>query len=210
MAKQLFPKHPLRLFYWRIVVPYLIRRKGVHLGSETKFYGMPIISISPQSTIDIGDRTVICSNSEFTVLGVNHPTIMRTLRLNASIKIGKDCGISGLSICAAQNVEIGNQCLIGANVTIADTDFHPIASHNRRYSDNENEIKVEPVFISNNVFIGAGSFILKGVRIGENSIIGAMSVVTSDVLPDSIYAGNPAKFLKNFKNKKNYVQEPII
>ena len=195
MSKSLLLKRPFRLFYWRIVVPFLVRKKGVRFGNEVKFHGMPIISKAAHSTIEIGEKTVICSNSEFTALGVNHPTIMRTLRPNASIKIGKDCGISGLTICAAMSVEIGDECLIGANVTIADTDFHPIASLNRRHSDNENDIGAKPVVIGKNVFIGAGSFILKGVQVGNNSVVGAMSVVTSEVNPDSVYAGNPARFI---------------
>jgi len=180
-------------------VPFLVRQKGVRLGNEVKFYGMPIISKAAHSMIEISEKTIICSKSEFTALGVNHPTVMRTLLPNASIKIGRDCGISGLTVCAAKSVEIGDECLIGANVTIADTDFHPIASRNRRHSDNENNIGVEPVVIGKNIFIGTGSFILKGVHIGNNSVIGAMSVVISDVSPDSIYAGNPARFIKKIE-----------
>lgn len=185
------------MVYWRIIVPLLVKNKGVCCGALVKFDGMPIISKVSDSKIEIGDKTVVCSNSEFTALGVNHPTILRTLRKNAFIKIGMDCGISGLTVCAAISVEIGNQCLLGANVTIADTDFHPIRSKNRRYSSKDADISAKPVTIGDNVFIGAGSYILKGVKIGNNSVIGAMSVVTSDVPSNVIFAGNPAEFIKN-------------
>ena len=55
----------------------------------------------------------------------------------------------------------------------------------------------KPVIIENSVFIGAQSIILKGVTIGKNSIIGAGSVVTKNVPANQIWAGNPARFIKN-------------
>jgi acetyltransferase-like isoleucine patch superfamily enzyme len=157
---------------------------------------MPIVSIAKGAKIEIGENCVICSDPKLTDLGVNHPVVMRTLRPGASIIIGKDTGISGGSICAAVQVKIGNECLIGANVVITDTDFHPIDPTGRRYNTNPQEIAAELVEIENNVFIGTGAIILKGVRIGKNSVIGAGSVVAKSVPPDSIVAGNPARLLR--------------
>jgi acetyltransferase-like isoleucine patch superfamily enzyme len=117
---------------------------------------------------------------------------MRTLRKEAIIRIDADTGISGGTICAAICVKIGKECLIGANVTISDTDFHPIKASNRRYSDDQIDIKSSAIIIEDNVFIGTGAVILKGVRIGVNSIIGAGAVVTKNIPDNSIAAGNPA------------------
>ena len=57
-------------------------------------------------------------------------------------------------------------------------------------------LKIKPILISNNVFIGGHSIILKGTVIGENSIIGAGSVVSGKVPPNEVWAGNPAKYIK--------------
>ena len=54
-----------------------------------------------------------------------------------------------------------------------------------------------PIYIKDNVFIGANATLLKGVTIGENAIVGACSVITKDVPANEIWAGNPAKFIKN-------------
>jgi acetyltransferase-like isoleucine patch superfamily enzyme len=122
------------------------------------------------------------------------------LREGAVLDIGADTGISGASICAAVSVKIGQKVLIGANVTIADTDFHAINPAGRRHNKNHDEIASRPVLIGDNVFIGAGSYILKGVTIGENSIIGANSVVAKSIPANVIAAGNPAKIVKEIRD----------
>lgn len=179
--------------WWQITVPIRLRALGVELGKNVRFYGMPIVSMAEKSRIYIGDRATLCSDSRFTALGVNHPVVLRTLRPHAEILIGEDTGISGGSICAALNVKMGRECLLGANVTIADTDFHAIKSEGRRFNSNQQDIKSAPVIIEDNVFIGTGAIVLKGVSIGCNSVIGAMAVVSKNVCANAIAAGMPAK-----------------
>jgi len=179
------------------MLPIYIRRlRGLDTATSVRFYGTPIISLKAGSKIVIGKNSVICSSSSKTSLGINHAVVLRTLRPGAEIVIGENTGISGGSICAAISVEIGNECLLGANVILADTDFHAISPNSRRFSNNVLDIGAAPIIIGNNVFIGANSIILKGVRIGKNSTIGAGSVVTKDVPENSIVAGNPARLLR--------------
>lgn len=182
--------------WWQITVRMRLRAQGVELGVGVRFYGMPVVGMAKGSRIRLGDRVVLCSDSRFTALGVNHPVVLRTLRHGAEIVIGNDCGISGGSICAAIRVELGNECLLGANVTIADTDFHAIKPDGRRFNNDSQEIGAAPVKIKDNVFIGTGAVVLKGVCVGGNSVIGAVAVVTKDVPSNVIVAGNPAKILK--------------
>lgn len=183
--------------WWQVTVPMRLRSIGVELGVGIRFYGMPIITMAKGSRIRIGDRVVLCSDSRFTDLGVNHPVVLRTLRTGAEIFIGNDVGMSGGTICAAILVSIGNECLLGANVTIADTDFHPIKPDSRRFNRNENDIKSARVIVGNNVFLGTGCLILKGVDIGANSIVAANSTVVKSLSLNEIAAGNPAKKVKS-------------
>lgn len=186
----------MKLLWWRGVVPLRLRSLGVLVGPSTSFIGMPIVSKAPESTIEIGERCSIISAASETALGVNHSVIIRALRPRAQITIGDDVGISGAVICAAISVQIGERCLIGANVTIFDTDFHSLAALNRRYNKNPQDIRACPVRIGNNVFIGTGSIITKGVSVGDNSIIGAGSVVVNDVPANVVAAGNPARVIR--------------
>lgn len=194
-----FRRYPefLRLLWWRKIVPLSLRRTGVELGLDVRFQGCPIVSMAPGSRIAIADRASFCSVSEYTALGVNHKVILRTLRCGAEITIGADSGLSGTAICAAVSVTIGEECLIGANVVICDTDFHALKPIKRRYNCDQDSIAARRVVIGNNVFVGANSIILKGVSIGDNSVIGAGSVVVSDIAANSVAVGNPAKVVKH-------------
>jgi acetyltransferase-like isoleucine patch superfamily enzyme len=181
--------------WWNLVGRCLLNIKGIETKGSTSFYGLPIITLKPNSKIQLGKFVILCSDSRFTDLGVSRPVILRTLRPNALISIGSDTGLSGATICAAISVVIGSGCLLGADVQIFDTDFHKLAPENRCYDNSPELIKCAPVLIEDNVFIGSGSKVMKGVTIGHNSVIGAGSIVCKDIPPNSIAAGNPAKVI---------------
>jgi len=81
-------------------------------------------------------------------------------------------------------------------MTITDSDIHPIKPENRSYNNNDADIPAKEVIIGNNVWVGADVFICKGVSIGDNSVIGAKSLVTKSIPANSIAAGNPAVVIK--------------
>lgn len=128
-------------------------------------------------------------------------------RENGIIEIGSNCYIGDHTrIWAAENIKIGNNVLIAHNVNIFDNDTHPVDYKDRR-NDAENiifhgvrknypSLKSKAIDIGDDVWIGCNSIILKGVKIGNGSIIAAGSVVTKSVPPFSLVAGNPAKIVK--------------
>lgn len=188
-------RHKLLLRLYQAVGPFLLRRHGVVAPSTVRVLGLPIVERHPGSSIVLQERCTLCSDATFTALGVAHPVVLRTLRPGAAITIGADTGISGAAICSAKAVSIGGQCLIGADVIIADTDFHPLAAAGRRHEDRPDRIGAAPVSIGRNVFIGARAVVLKGVSIGDDTVIGAGSVVTTDIPAGVIAAGNPCRVL---------------
>lgn len=113
---------------------------------------------------------------------------------NASLVIGPNTSFQDrCHINCLKNIIIGANCIISWDVEILDTDFHQI-----KY-DSHSVLKEKDVYISNNVWIGARAIILKGVTIGENSVIAAGSVVTKSFPSNSLIAGNPAKLVKNIR-----------
>ena len=119
------------------------------------------------------------------------------------VEIGNDSTLVGAIFMCAEHITVGNDVTISYHVTIADSDFHPIdpelrkqdAIANRPSGDRRQRPKLvsRPVVIEDNVWIGIGAMILKGVRIGKGARIAAGSVVTSDVPAGSLVAGNPAR-----------------
>ena len=86
--------------------------------------------------------------------------------------------------------------MLGANVTVVDTDFHSLNSAMRFSVQGEGEdAKAAPVRIGNDVFVGMNAMILKGVSVGNEAVIGAGAVVTKDVPDGAIVGGNPARII---------------
>ena len=108
--------------------------------------------------------------------------------------IGKNCKISSHTfIC--EGVTIEDNVFIGHNVAFINDSF-PRATAKDGKLQTEADWKVEPTLVKKGASIGSGTTILPNIVIGENAIIGAGSVVTKNVPPDTIVAGNPAKILR--------------
>ncbi len=113
----------------------------------------------------------------------------------------------GVRILAAKSVSIGDACMFGHGAYITDSDWHGI------YDRTEVVGSPREVVLEKNVWIGDSATVCKGVTIGENSIIGAGSVVTKDVPKNSVYAGNPAKLVKEldeseFVSRESFFSDP--
>jgi acetyltransferase-like isoleucine patch superfamily enzyme len=170
---------------------------GIRTGKGWRVYGLPILQRHRDSAISLGDDLVLRSWPASNPLAPAHPVVLSTRRPGARITIGNQCGFTGASIIADIEVTIGSGVLAGANVTIADTDFHPLEARIREANLREGTAK--PVRIGDNVFIGMNSVILKGVTIGRASVIGAGSVVTSDIPDGVVAAGNPCRVIRELE-----------
>jgi acetyltransferase-like isoleucine patch superfamily enzyme len=108
--------------------------------------------------------------------------------------IGKKCKISSHTfIC--EGVHIDDNVFIGHNVTFIN-DRYPRSTNSDGTMQTESDWKIEETFIRKGASVGSGSTILCGLTIGENAIVGAGSVVTKNIAPNTIVAGNPAKLLR--------------
>lgn len=178
-----------------IYIRYIkLRYNSIKIGSNLKIFGRLLLSVQKDSKVIIGDNVIFRSATKYNYIGINKPVSI-AVNNKAELLIGNNTGFSGNSIFVFQKVHIGNNCNVGGNSAIWDTDFHPLEYKARRIND-VTKINSAPIVIGNDVFIGANSIILKGVTIGDRAIIGAGSVVSKNIPPDEIWAGNPARFIR--------------
>jgi len=117
------------------------------------------------------------------------------VEIQKNAKIGQNCKISSHTfIC--EGVTIEDNVFVGHGVTFIN-DSYPRATTPEGELQTEKNWKVEPTLVKQGASIGSGATILSNVVIGENAVVGAGSVVTRDVHPNAIVAGNPARFLRS-------------
>lgn len=116
------------------------------------------------------------------------------------LSIGDDTHLGyQVGIFVGRDVKIGSHVLIGNRVEIYSYDLHPVNMADRLLGRPAPAESSKPVIIGDNVWICSNSTILKGVRIGESSVVANGSVVTKNVPPNSIVGGNPARVLRMLK-----------
>lgn len=170
-------------------IAYLIcYLRGISIGKGSKFFGYAKFYRAPGSVIQFGKKCRIRSRKSSNLIGINHQCIISTHSSNASIKVGNYSGFSGTTIGCFTSIIIGDNVNCGANTVITDGDWH---------MDDPRVGPAKPIVIGNRVWLGYGVVVLKGVSIGENSIIGAGSVVTQNIPANVIAAGNPCKIIKH-------------
>lgn len=175
----------------------LMKLQKIKYGRNCKFYGMPVLIKSKNSSIEFGNNLTINSSFLSNLVGLYQRSIIFA-RDGGKIKIGDNVGLSGVTIYSRKKIVIGNNTLIGGNTKIIDNDFHPVDPEQRLNTPNSNML-IEPVTIGDNVFVGCNCLIMKGASIGNNTTIGAGSVVCGTIPDNCVAAGNPAKVIKKFK-----------
>lgn len=122
------------------------------------------------------------------------------VEIQKNVLIGKNCKISSHSfICEGVTIEDG--VFIGHGVMFIN-DLYPRAVNADGSLQTEEDWKVIKTIVKKRASIGSNATILGGITIGENALVGAGSVVTKDVPPNTIVAGNPAKIIKEIKEKE--------
>jgi maltose O-acetyltransferase len=131
--------------------------------------------------------------------------LLQARNAGSEITIGEGNTFSNnISIVANQRVTIGNHCVMGDQVAIIDCDFHELSPETRNRSAGH----IRPVHIGNNVWLGSRVMVLKGVTIGDNSVIGAMSMVNKSIPPNCLAAGFPARVVRRLDEPPEKQRRP--
>lgn len=162
--------------------------KGLHVN------GLINVLVTRRGRMIIGRGLRLNSGDNFNIIGRQQKCIFW---VEGVLTIMDNVGISSSAIICNHQITIGNNVVIGGNTVIYDTDFHSLDAEQRNNPKQDRiNARWAPVVIADHVFIGAHSTILKGVTIGENSVVGACSVVSKSIPANEIWAGNPAVFIR--------------
>jgi len=176
-----YVKMVLRGYYYKI--KYRLINRRVSIGRNFKV--IRGFSAKGPGRVIIGDNVLAD--------GTMHKVTPWTYNKDATIVIGNNVFLNGTRFGCTKRIEVGDNCIL-ADCRILDTDFHSVYPDKR---NDPNYIKCSPIEIGKNVWIGLGCVVLRGVTIGDNSTISALSVVYNDVPEYSCYGGNPAVLIKN-------------
>jgi acetyltransferase-like isoleucine patch superfamily enzyme len=120
------------------------------------------------------------------------------------VVIGDRCYLGASHLVCHTGIKIGNDVIMSWGVTVVDHNSHAIEWPQRQHDVSDwmrgekrwDAVAISPVHIGDRVWIGFGASILKGVNVGSGAVIGAQSVVTRDVPPNTVVAGNPARVVR--------------
>ncbi len=162
-------------------LPYLVGRGTILIGSDVQLSGKPSLAFSSRHC---ADPQLLIGDGTF----LGHNT----------------------ALLIAKRVTIGRHCLIAGGVRMSDFDGHPLDAVQRRAGDFVAPERVQPIAIGDDVWIGHGATILKGVTIGDRCIIGACAVVTHSLPSDCIAAGNPARIVGHLLTSTLDIPGPAV
>jgi acetyltransferase-like isoleucine patch superfamily enzyme len=186
----------IRRLQW-IIVFFKFKLNKFKFFTDFKSNGIPITTISLGAKISIGHKFRMNNGLLNNKIGRQQPCFFVVTK-EGKLTIGDNVGISATAIVCWNQIEMGNNVRIGGGTVIYDTDFHSLDFEDRiPFPEIRDHVITSPIFIKENVFIGAHCTVLKGVTIGKNSIIGACSVVTKDIPENEVWGGNPAKFIRS-------------
>jgi acetyltransferase-like isoleucine patch superfamily enzyme len=148
-------------------LPYIIGRGRIVLGAGVRLSGLSSLAFGPPAP---GRPELVIGDGTF---------------------VGHGCAFG-----VGRSVRVGRHCLFASFVHVQDMDGHPLDAARRRAGEPTPPDAIAPVVIGDDVWVGTSALILKGVTVGDRAIVAAHAVVTKDVPPDTVVAGNPARVVK--------------
>lgn len=182
------------IFNMRTLLHYHLsfKKKFAYMGGRPSVLGIWNVEIYGPN-ISIGKNVLI-------VGGHGSKTRITTVRLGnfeGSVEIGNNVLVmNAVRISSATRIVIGDDCMLANNCLLSDADWHGL--HDRTQPVGE----TKPIILEKGVWICDSAIICKGVHIGQNSVVGAGAVVTKNIPPNVVVAGNPARIVKKLDPRK--------
>lgn len=173
---------------WWYRFKFFVSGQRFHAGKWFRVYGQ--FNVTGPGQVLFGDNCLVISNAI-------KPVCIRTFTYDAAVMMGDHAGLNGTSIQCVKQVSVGRLSNI-ADAYITDSSAHSL--NKRRRMETVENVSTSPVIIGENVWISVQVVILDGVTIGDNTVIGACSLVRKDVPANVFAAGNPLAIISDIQD----------
>jgi acetyltransferase-like isoleucine patch superfamily enzyme len=188
---------PMRL-WGELRALWLSWQYNIFIEGKVVILGRPLIDIRRGSKLFLGNGVILTSRNKGYHLNIQAPVKLFADRPGAEIRVGEQTRIAGSCIHAQRSVTIGKRCLIAGNCQIIDANGHDLS-----FPGVEQRLDIEglsaPIVIEDDVWLGTNTVVLPGVTIGRGAVIGANSVVSSNIPPMVVARGNPAEVVLDYR-----------
>jgi acetyltransferase-like isoleucine patch superfamily enzyme len=182
--------------YYRL--KFRLRGQRVEIGEQFFVHGR--LEIHGPGTVIFGDRCNVVSSRLA-------PTTIFTHAPDAVVRFGDQVQLTGTRFGCEQRIEVGDMSGL-SDARLMDTDFHALEVYDQpRYNTRGTS---KPIVLARNVWIGAGAMVLKGVKIGENSVVAAGAVVAQNVPANTVVFGNPARVVWRLRGRPAEPAVPAV
>ncbi len=183
--------------WWSLVARARLRAHGARVGRGLRVRGPIRLHCHRTGSIRIGDDCRIHSGFAGNAVGGGSRTAL-WVGPGARLELGSRVGLSNSTIVCLRSVTVEDDALVGGGSAVYDTDFHSLHAEERSRPGNPGA-RTAPVRIGRRAFVGGHSLLLKGTTIGEGAVVGAGSVVRGRVPPGQVWAGNPARLVRDVR-----------
>lgn len=173
----------------RILTAYVVAKYRLLRGDRVQFG--PGFQANRKLVIKGPGRVVFGANVN--AWAHEERNVIITFDRNVTIQIGSNVRLNGVGLMAKRGITIGDNCILGSTLLV-DTDFHSLR-HDRATNQHAPVLSAS-ITVADNVWLAGQTVVLKGVTIGANSVVGFRAVVTRDVSPNVVVAGNPARVVR--------------
>ena len=186
--------------FWTALAYARLRLHGASVGRGLRVHGPLRIRCHPTGEIRIGEGCRIQSGFAGNPVG-GGSRMSLWVGKEGRLRLGDRVGLSNSTIVCMRSVVIEDDVYLGGGSRIYDTDFHSVRAQERGRPGNPGT-RTAPVQLRRRAFVGGHSTLLKGVTVGEEAVVGAGSVVRTDVPDGQIWAGNPAVFVRELSPRR--------
>ena len=174
--------------------PLIVKLAKYYFALKQFYYQLRYRNLTLEPGVLIKGKLIVYGNVKVKIGSGTRIGMTVKIYGSGDVTIGRNTLLNGCRIGCVRSIQIGDECLI-SDCFLQDSDYHNLEPH-LRFAPPGPKVSA-PIIIDRNVWIGARATVMKGVHIGQDSVIGLGSIIRQSVPPGVVVIGNPQQIVKN-------------